>query len=346
MHCTNCGAPIKDGAKFCAACGAPQNAAPNPPQNATPGVNAAPNAAPQQNVYVAPQPAPAQQAQFTQPAPAAPKKKKTWLIVLLIVLGAVTTIAIIIGILVFALRRAAEKIEGNFDDLEYEYDDYEYDFNDDSDMNALDGYDQGSMDEALDALDNLDLDIDSEPDEPAMEPNGDVTMYSYADVTRDGNLITVTPNGGLNGSTKLYNGKDLDGFLDYVDSDVLEEGRKINREFFYGLLATMLVDKDLNPDFVDDIEKNMMMALAMANNFHDMPVTVNSCDLDANNAVDYHFNVTAYGKDDTWIVDFNKRTMFMNNGSTEYHSNYMFEDEYLAVWLVAIDEYYGSNSLR
>ena len=47
----------------------------------------------------------------------------------------------------------------------------------------------------------------------------------------------------------------------------------------------------------------------------------------------------AYGKDDEWVVDYGKQTVFFNGGKTEYHSD-MFKAEYLAVWMVAIDEYY------
>ena len=58
------------------------------------------------------------------------------------------------------------------------------------------------------------------------------------------------------------------------------------------------------------------------------------------NASDYVYKLTAFGKDDTWTVNYSKRTVLMNNGSTEYSSD-MFKDEYLAVWMVAIEEYYG-----
>ena len=156
-------------------------------------------------------------------------------------------------------------------------------------------------------------------------------MYSYADVYRDGNSLTVIPNGGLNGFTVLYSDKDLDGLLDYVDSTVLEEGRTINRDMFYKLLSTMLVDKDLASSDNDYIEKNMIMALAMANNFHDTPVDIKECHLDANNAADYVYKVNVYGKDDTWIVNYANRTVFWNDGATEYSSD-MFKDEYLAYW--------------
>ena len=180
---------------------------------------------------------------------------------------------------------------------------------------------------------------DDTSESSAASPVGDKTKYSFTDVYRNGNDLTVIPNGGLNASTVLYAGKDLKGFLDYIDSDVLEKGRTINRDFFYDMLAVMMVDKDLSSD-PDSIEKNLIMSLAMANNFHDMDVKINDCYLNAANAAEYRYHVTAYGKDDTWVVNYRDRTMYMNDGKTEYVSG-MFKDEYLAVWMVAIEDYYG-----
>ena len=187
--------------------------------------------------------------------------------------------------------------------------------------------------------DSTDTTDDTSVDGSAAEPAGDKTVYSYVDVYRNGNDLTLIPNGGMNASTVLYGGKDLKGFLDYVDSKVLEPGRTINRDFFYELLATMLVDKDLNSDF-DKVEKHMLMALAVANNFYNIDVKMNDCYLNADNASEYHYHVTAYGKDDTWIANYVDRTFYFNNGNTVYSSD-MFKDEYLAVWLMAIDDYYG-----
>ncbi len=183
----------------------------------------------------------------------------------------------------------------------------------------------------------------NEGDESMSEPKGDKTVYSYAYVYRDGNSLAVIPNGGMNSSTELFAGKDLDGFLDYVDSTVLEAGRTINRDFFYDILATMLVDKDLSSD-QSYIEKHLIMAIAVANNFHDTPIKIHECDLDANNATDYSYKLTAYEKDDTWVFNFANRTLYMNNGKTEYVSD-MFKDEYMAVWLMAVDEYFNLKML-
>ena len=173
----------------------------------------------------------------------------------------------------------------------------------------------------------------------AAEPTGKKTVYSFTDVYVDGNDITIIPNGGMNSKTVLYGGKDLEGFLDYVDSDVLEKGRKINRDFFYDMLAVMMVDKDLSSD-EQSIVNNLIMSLAMANNFHDMDVKINDCYLNGSNGAEYKYHVTAYDKDDTWVINYRDRTMYMNDGKTEYVSQ-MFKNEYLAVWMVAIEDYYG-----
>lgn len=142
--------------------------------------------------------------------------------------------------------------------------------------------DLDALNDAANSIKDLDLSQDDADDDgdagekmesEEEQQEGDLTQYSYTDVVREGNDITVTPNGGLNASTELYGGKNLGGFLDYVDDSVLETGRTINRDLFYDLLATMLVDKDLNSDF-DQIEKNMLMALAVANNFHDADVEI------------------------------------------------------------------------
>ena len=180
---------------------------------------------------------------------------------------------------------------------------------------------------------------DKASESSAAEPAGDKKVYSFTDVYRDGNDLTVIPNGGMNASTVLYAGKDLKGFLDYIDSTVLEKGRTINRDFFYDMLAVMIVDKDLGSD-PQNIENCLIMSLAMANNFHDTDIKINDCYLDANNAVEYHYHLTMYGKDDTWLVNYRDRTVYMNDGKTEYVSD-MFKDEYLAVWMVAIEDYYG-----
>ena len=181
----------------------------------------------------------------------------------------------------------------------------------------------------------------TETTETSDVPAEEKTVYSFTDVTRTGNDLYLVANGGMNGSTVLFGDKDLNGFLDYIDSTVLEEGRTINRDLFYDLLAFMLVDDQLSAD--EKIRaKHVVMALAVANNFHDVDVNIKSCFIDANNAADYHYDLTAYGAEDTWLVNYQDRTFYMHDGATEYVTD-MFKDDYLAVWMMAIDDYYGAK---
>jgi hypothetical protein len=217
-------------------------------------------------------------------------------------------------------------------------------------------FDLSKLQEATENIKNLDLsqdpgndsgqesteiakDNDTQTSETADEPAGEKTTYSFIDVVRTDNGLYMTANGGMNGSTVLFADKDLNGFPDYVDNTVLEEGRTINRNLLFDILAYMLVDDELSAD-EGSREKHLMMALAVANNFHDVDVNIKSCVIDANNAADYHYNLTAYGAEDTWLVNYQDCKFYMHDGATEYITD-MFKDEYLAVWLMAIEDYYG-----
>lgn len=272
------------------------------------------------------------------------KKKKVWLIILIIAGASLVFMITAVALIVHFINKAKENHSSDISsDIDYHYEE-QYDIDDFSSLN-----------DAVDAINDLDLNTDVSVDVPDTdetgldesakeeireEPSGDVMKYGFVDVTKDGNIAHVVPNGGLNSKTDIFgNGKDLGGFLDYVDSTVLEKGRTINRDFFYQMYAIMQVDMELNSN-LHDAEGNMVMALAMANNFYNLDVKINSCDIDVNNAADYRYNVTEYGKDDVWLVNYGKRTVYFNDGKTEYSST-MFNDEYLAAWLMAIEDYYG-----
>ena len=339
MICPRCGTQLPDDKNFCTECGAPISHTVNRDtarDDAYPGYE--PGYGPQGYEQMTP-----------------PKRKKTnvGLIIGIAVPVFLVVVVIILAVIINSIRKEASK---QMDEFNRAYDQFE-----ESGMpkvpDVSDEIDIDSLNEAVKNIENLQLDTDINLDSKTSadsvsgdetdnasggssgETGGNFTKYSFADVTVAGNDITIVPNGGMNGSTVLYGGKDLDGFLDYVDDKVLEEGRTINRQALYDMLACMLVDKDLSSD-IETIEKNLMMALAVTNNFFKTDLKIKECELDANNAAEYHYKVNLYDKDDNWVINYGEHTLFMNDGKTEYVSE-MFKDEYLATWFFAIEDYYG-----
>ena len=120
--------------------------------------------------------------------------------------------------------------------------------------------------------------------------------YAYANVKFDGDKLLVVPNGTVSDSTVLYNDKMLGGLCDYIDSEVLEDGRTINREFLYDLISVEVIDPQLYPDY-DSFSRVMYMCLTMANEFNSIDVRVKDLVLDPNENTKQVFEVTAEGKD-------------------------------------------------
>lgn len=163
-------------------------------------------------------------------------------------------------------------------------------------------------------------------------------MYAFVNVKYEGTNIVVIPNGTVNDSTVLYNGKTLGALCDYIDSKVLEEGRTINRNFLYGLTAVQVVDPQLMTAY-EQFQQAMMYCLTIANEFYSVDVTLNDLVLDSTNNTKQVFNVTAAGKDDSWILDGHEKKFYLNGGNTEYEST-MFDAETMAVWSVVLDEFF------
>ncbi|MCR5595059.1 MAG: zinc ribbon domain-containing protein [Lachnospiraceae bacterium] len=166
--------------------------------------------------------------------------------------------------------------------------------------------------------------------------------YKYADAVFEDNIITITPNGSMNDSTIVYGGKDMGGLCDFIDANVLESGRTLNRDLFYDLLSISLVDPSMYSD-EKDIEMSMIYAFATANNFFGMDLDVTECVIDKNTPSDYKYTVKAEGKSDKWIINYKDKTVYFNDGATEYTSD-MYNPEYLAIWSVVIEEYFNGGT--
>ena len=178
----------------------------------------------------------------------------------------------------------------------------------------------------------------------AMAGSGDYD-YQYAFVNvkgSDDGKIYVYPNGTVNDETVLYNDKTLGGLCDYVDEKVLEKGRTINREFLYDLVALQVIDPELISDYTS-FNYAMSYCLTIANEFYSIDVDVKDLILDNKEETKQVFDVVAAGKEDTWIFDGHEKKFYLNNGNTEYTSS-MFDAQTMAVWSIALDEYFGANS--
>ena len=166
--------------------------------------------------------------------------------------------------------------------------------------------------------------------------------YAFVHVKFDGTKTIVIPNGTVNDDTVLYNDKTLGGLCDYIDSEVLEDGRTINRDFLYGLVAVEIVDPKLFASY-EPFSMAMIYSLTIANEFYGTDVSLTDMILDSTENTKQSFEVVAEGKEDTWILDGHEKKFYLNNGSTEYTST-MFDAETMAVWSIVLDEYFGVSS--
>lgn len=163
-------------------------------------------------------------------------------------------------------------------------------------------------------------------------------VYAFASAKYEGNNLIVVPNGTVNDDTVLYNGKTLGGLCDFIDSQVLEEGRTINRKFLYGLVSVQVIDPQLMSTY-DQFSRTMIYCLTIANEFYGMDITLNELFIDLTENTKQVFKVTAEGKDDSWVLDGHENKFYLGGGNTEYTST-MFDPQTMAVWSVVLDEYF------
>lgn len=171
----------------------------------------------------------------------------------------------------------------------------------------------------------------------AGEENYDA-VYEYVNVKIDGTNLIVIPNGTVNDDTVIYNEKTLGALCDYIDSNVLDGTRTINRKFLHGLVSTQVIDPKMMSSY-EQFNRTMIYCLTIANEFYSIDVTLNDLILDTTNNTKQVFEVTAEGKDDSWILDGHEKKFYLNGGSTEYTSS-MFDPQTLAVWSFVLDDFF------
>ena len=350
MFCANCGAPVPEGHKYCEKCGAPINQGAvnvETPGNET-GTSYNTTGAGFDAVN-----APVYTAADTQ-------KKTKWPVVAAICLGA----ALFVGAGIFTVVKVRSFIRNNittsvpnmndpdleefFDDDEFSFD-YSGGFSYDSD-NGFSFYHDGDSPFEKDdeeASDEFDVDgyINDHLDGYNFTPEA-THDYSYAKALSYGDYMYLEGKGAIKDSTVIYGDKTIGEFCDYVDSNVLESGRKIDRKLLYSLLAIHLVDESYYQGAANKeyFEQSMMYCLMFANEFHDMNMELDSCMYYTSEPTTYYYELEIGEKDDTWTVDYSKEQIFMNYGTIDYKSagdDSMFSKKTKLIWMSAIDQFFG-----
>ena len=89
----------------------------------------------------------------------------------------------------------------------------------------------------------------------------------------------------------------------------------------------------------DQFNYTMTYCLTIASEFYSADVTLNDLILDTANNTKQVFEVTAEGKEDSWVLDGHEKKFYLNGGSTEYTSS-MFDPQTMAGWSFVLDDYF------
>ncbi len=351
MFCIKCGALINDNDKFCTNCGTPVSLTQMKPpvhaaQSGAAQMKAPSSQYPGQNGSAAQysgQVNPTGQYQAADMRFAQPAKKKVWPIILII---AAVVLALSVGV-VFLVKAISDTFTGSGKDeditvglgadeqeeigeeIEQQINDYIEQYTDIEGLGE-DAAEDNAEDIAEDIVEELPADLD-------------IIEYEYSNVADTGDKFVVMKNNVINDDTVMYNGKTMGGLCDYLDSNVVAEGRAIDRDKFYELAELHCID----PSFCEDEEaflQAMVLAVNLAYEFDDMPVEYTTLTYDKADFSVYYYNVKLPGGEETWSIDYTNSQIYQNNGNTQYnsHGEYgFFTDKKYALWELAISEYFG-----
>ncbi len=324
MFCSNCGAEVSFGEKFCGSCGTKIEAAGYVNQGAQGYANP-----PIQRIPV--------------------RKKSNGTVITIVVVAVVLFLSGFGGYSAYNSYMAQKEISEATDELLDSLDDIFGDASSSEKSSSKSSTDNSSKKAAGSTAASADASIASTGDSFGNPPADDdpfanykdltYTSYAFANMAYDDDSMYITPNGTVNDNTVLYNGKTVGAFADYVDNKVLEKGRKLDRQFLYDMISVNVIDPSLSTD-TKTFESSMIYLLTVTNEFYSTGARVEALKVGFNDKDNYRYKVKAYGKDDVWVANGQDKCFWMGNGHTEYHSS-MYDDETLTLWLIAVDEFFG-----
>lgn len=169
--------------------------------------------------------------------------------------------------------------------------------------------------------------------------------YEYVTVYVKGNEMLMKPNGGLNDDT-VINGKKMDELCDYIDEMLEGYGTKLNRQLFYDVLATHLVDGSMGPAEEQYFRESLAYSLYFATQFDSMQVKIDNCRIFSDASTRFYYDLSVFEIDDVWMVDYSHREILMNKGTSVYESHggpVEFTDQSLTGWMVIMMLFYELN---
>lgn len=337
MYCTNCGAEISSDQRYCYKCGTPID----------PGVINVDNSQPQ------PEPVPGfdpKKTQFQTVSQPQAKKVKSWPIIAICIAG-LLTVSLVGGFLFVTVRDFFRNprlpnihFSGGNDENGFSYNfDYDFDYDFDSDFDEdFDRY----FDDYFDFSQFEDFEeFYQDSDGHSYYESYSYNEYQYATAYAYNESMYLEGRKVIKDSTVIYGDKTIGSFCDYIDSEVLGNGEKIDRTLLYSLLEVHLVDDSLykGAENRDYFKQTMLHCLQFVKEFSDMDIVFEGCSYYQDEPSTYYYDLRVGGESDTWIVDYSKGEVSFDYGSTDYHptgDSSMFDETAKKSWIYVIEKFF------
>jgi hypothetical protein len=253
----------------------------------------------------------------------APAKKKNVLPIVLAIVGILLVVSIA-GVI--AVRALVNKVKVTVNDYDLadgthiEQHEYSYEYGDDI---------YNDVDEMMDDIYN--------------QLGVNYTSYAFAYVYDMDGTVLIRPNGLVKDNTVVWNGKTVGGLCDFIDENILQGGKKIDRKLLYDMISIHIVDPSIVPDDQTFVIL-MKYCLTVSNEFSGVDTRMESASFNKSIPNTYDYNVVVGDKASTWTIDYDNFKITLNNGETVYNpvgENGMFSEQTMTLWINVIDYYFG-----
>jgi len=177
--------------------------------------------------------------------------------------------------------------------------------------------------------------------------------YQFAYTKNIDNGIVVFPNGTVNDDT-IIREMEIGVFLNFVNTVVLENDNKINKQLFFDLISVEILDPNIaNIDSVQTFNKKIAYCLAISKAFGNDDIRINNGIFEYNYYNLHKYIITRNGSKDMWIMDGGNDRFYI--GNSEYvtfpykNGNNGIENvsildpiKSISMWIFVVDTFYNS----